>query len=290
MNAFPAFIPLYGQKILIVGDGEAAEAKARLLATAVAEVVRAPEARALEPELYAGARLVFLAVADEAAAEQAAGLARAAGALVNVVDRQWLGDFHTPAIVDRSPVICAIGTGGAAPVFATLLRAGIEARWPQGLGAIATLSGELQRTVREAIPEAPARRAYWRRMMKGPAGDAAMAGDMERARELALAAISDERAPGRVMFLRAPDDPERLTLGALRAMGAADRIVLEAESDEIARYARRDAERRPPADAETLAAWAGAGLAVLVISAGPDEALYAAVAALGVAVERLPVA
>lgn len=290
MNAFPAFIPLYEARIVIVGDGEAADAKARLLATAVAEVVRAPDARALEPGLYDGARLAFIAVADAGVAEQAAALARGAGALVNVVDRQWLGDFHTPAIVDRSPVICAIGTGGAAPVLATLLRASIESRWPAGLGAIAALSGEIQKTVREALPDQAARRAYWRRMMKGPAGDAAVAGDMAEARRLAVAELSDERPPGRVMFLLAPDNDERLTLGALRAMGGADRIVAGGETEVIARYARRDAPRRASATAGELAAWAGEGQVVLVICDEADDGLYDAVADLGATVERLLVA
>jgi precorrin-2 dehydrogenase/sirohydrochlorin ferrochelatase len=291
MNAFPAFIPLHNARILIVGDGEAAEAKARLVAGSPAQIVHAPEAAALEPGLYDGARLVFIAVADEALAEAAAGAARAAGALVNVVDRQWLGDFHTPAIVDRSPVIAAIGTGGAAPVFATLLRNSIEARWPKGLGALAALSGELQKTVRGAIPDLPARRAYWRRMLKGPAGDAAIAGDIETARRLAVAAIAEPRPEGRVLFLEVPPRAELLSLRALRALGDADRIVADPDAaGEVLGYARRDAERRTAASAEDLAAWAGEGLTVLYLLAGPQTPVLEAVRALSVKVERLPVA
>ncbi|OYX32053.1 MAG: hypothetical protein B7Y99_09185 [Caulobacterales bacterium 32-69-10] len=291
MDAFPAFIPLAGARILIVGDGEAAQAKARLVTGSAAEVVLAAEARALEPGLYDGARLVFVAVADEAVAAQAAAAARAAGALVNVVDRPALCDFSTPAIIDRSPVICAIATGGAAPVLTTLLRAEVEARWPDRLGAVATLSKAMQQTVRAAIPDGSARRAYWRRMLTGPAADAAMAGDMDKARRLALEAMTEPRGEGRVVFLRAPAQADRLTLGALRAMGGADRIVADGEATaEIVRYARRDAERRASATPEDLAAWAGEGLTVLVVSAAPDEALEAAVAGLGALTERLLVA
>ena len=291
MNAFPAFIPLYGARIVVVGDGEAAEAKARLVAGSPAEIVRASEAEALRPGLYDGARLVFVAVAEEALAAEAAAAARAAGALVNVVDRQHLGDFHTPAIVDRSPVIAAIGTGGAAPIFATLLRNGIEARWPEGLGRVAALSGELQKTVRAALPEAAARRAYWRRLMKGPAADAALAGDLETARRLAIAALDDPRASGRVQFLRAPARADLLSLAAVRAFAAADRIVAGVEvSAEVLAFARRDAERRDNATARDLAEWAAEGLTVLHVgAAGPDQ-LMDAVEALGAAVERLPVA
>lgn len=291
MNVFPAFIPLYDARILIVGDGEPADAKARLVADSPAEIVRAPEARALEPGLYEGFRLVFIAVADRELAWAATQAARAAGALVNTVDHQQLGDFHSPAIVDRSPVICAIGTGGAAPVFATLLRNSIEARWPAGLGAVAALSGELQKTVRETLTDAPARRAYWRRMMKGKAADAAMAGDMETARRLAIEALDDPRAEGKVLFLQAPPRAELLTLAALRALGAADRIVADPEAvAEVLGYARRDAERRATATAGDLAEWAAEGLTVLWLSAEPHGELLEAVRALGTAAETLPVA
>jgi precorrin-2 dehydrogenase/sirohydrochlorin ferrochelatase len=208
-----------------------------------------------------------------------------------VVDHQTFGDFHTPSIVDRSPVICAIGTGGAAPVLATLLRASIEARWPKGLGRIAELSEAMRETVKTALPDGPARRAYWRRMLKGPAGDAAVAGDMEDARRLATAALRDDpREEGRVWLLQAPADPDLLTLRALRAMGAADRIVSGEAVAEVVRYARRDAERRTHATPEDLAQWAEAGLAVLHVSTETEEGLFEALRARGARVERLPTA
>jgi precorrin-2 dehydrogenase/sirohydrochlorin ferrochelatase len=291
MNAFPAFIPLYGAKIVVVGDGAGAEAKARLVAGSPAEVVRIPEARALEPEAYEGARLAFVCVAEEETARNAAILARVAGALVNVVDRQHLGDFHTPAIVDRSPVICAIGTGGAAPVLATLLRNGIEARWPEGLGRVAALSGELQKTVREAIPDAARRRAWWRRLMRGPAAEAAMAGDVAEARRLAVEALGDPAAAGRVLFLNAPPRAGLMSLAAVQALAVADRIVAAADvAPEIVGFARREAERREAAGPEDLARWAGEGLTVVYLGGAETERLAQTVEGLGTAVERLPVA
>ena len=291
MNVFPAFIPLFEARVVVVGDSEAAEAKARLLTDSPAELVRLPEARALEIEAYEGARLVFIAVEDAGVAEQAATLARIAGALVNVVDRQHLGDFHTPAIVDRSPVIAAIGTGGAAPVFATLLRNALETRWPEGLGRVAELSGELQKTVRKALPDAAARRAYWRRLSRGPIADAAMAGDMAGARRLALEALKGRKEPGRVMFLQAPARAGLLSLAAVRAFTGADRIVAgPAVSAEVIAFARRDAERRQAASPAELAAWAGEGTTVLYLDTADVEPVMRAVQGLGVAVEQLPVA
>ena len=291
MNAFPAFIPLYGARIVVVGDGEAAEAKARLLAGSPCHIVRASEADALAPGIYDGARLVFVAVADEALAEAAAGAARASGALVNVVDRQHLGDFHTPAIVDRSPVIAAIGTGGAAPILATLLRNGLEARWPEGLGRVGTLSAEMQKQVREALPDVAARRAYWRRLLRGPAAAAAEAGDMDTARRLAIEALDDPRTPGRVLFLSAPVRAELLSLAAVRALGAADRIVAGEDAPaEVLAFARRDAERRDAATVAELAAWADDGLTVLYVATAGVDAVMQAAQALGTRVERLPVA
>jgi precorrin-2 dehydrogenase/sirohydrochlorin ferrochelatase len=194
-------------------------------------------------------------------------------------------------VVDRSPVIAAIGTGGAAPVLATLLRNSLEARWPEGLGRVATLSGELQKTVRETLPDPAARRAWWRRMLKGPAARAAEAGDMDEARRLALAALDAPRDPGRVQLLPIPSEPERLTLAALRALAAADRIVADPKPAEpVLGYARRDAKREGAATPDQLAAWAAAGETVLVLTVEGPAALAAALASLGVAAETLPVA
>lgn len=270
MESFPAFIPLAGVRVVIVGDCEAAVAKARLFSGTPAAVVRAMRPHeALEPETYTGARLAFVACDDPAFAATAAAVARAAGCLVNVVDQPHMSDFITPAIIDRDPVTAAIGTGGAAPVLATLLRGEIEARWPRGLGNVAELSRALQAEVREALPDLAERRAFWRGLLRGPAAQAALAGDLDEARRLARAQLA-ARAPaqGRVWLLEAPDDPARLTLAAVQALGAADRIVAGPQvAAQVLDYARRDAERLAAASPQALTAWAAAGEAVLYIHA-----------------------
>ena len=141
MRFFPIFIDLDDQPVLMIGGGEAAAQKLRLLTRTGARLrVLAPapcaeivelaaagalrlERRALEAGDLAGARLAYVALEDDAAAAHAAWMARAAGVPVNAIDRQELCDFITPAIVDRDPVVVAIGTEGAAPVLARQIKA-----------------------------------------------------------------------------------------------------------------------------------------------------------------------
>src|SRR5688572_27240740 len=122
MDAFPAFFPLAGRTVVIAGEGEGAEAKARLFEGSPATVRRLSGPDATDPLSYQGAALAFVASADDAFAEAAAAAARKAHVPVNVVDRPKLCDFTTPAVIDRGEVVAAIGTGGASPMLATLLR------------------------------------------------------------------------------------------------------------------------------------------------------------------------
>jgi len=292
MDSFPAFIPLKGWRVAIVGDGEAAEAKARLFDGAPAEVVRLDAEAALTAGALARTRLVFVALADAHLARRVAEAARAAGALVNVVDRPALSDFFTPAIIDRGAVVAGVGTTGAAPVLAALLRSDIEARWPEGLGGLGELSTRLQPQVRAALPELADRRAFWRQLIAGPAAEAAMAGDLDKAEGLAREALAGRAATtGRVWFLTAPSDPERLTLAALRALAAADQVVAGPDVEPaLLAYARRDAPRVEAATPAELADWAAAGLSVLRLAERLDAGELEAVQAAGAVVELLPAA
>jgi precorrin-2 dehydrogenase/sirohydrochlorin ferrochelatase len=190
METFPAFFPLAGRRVVVVGAGEQAEAKARLFDGSPAEIVRLDDGRALDPETYRGAALAFIACDDEAFARMAAAAAREAGAPVNVVDRPELCDFFTPALVDRGEVVAAVGTGGASPVLAQVLKEAIEVSVPEGAGRVAALLRQFRAQVRAAFPDMGERRRFVLSVLEGPAAEAAMAGDMEAARDLLLQALN----------------------------------------------------------------------------------------------------
>ena len=166
MDAFPAFYPLAGRIVAIAGTGEAAEAKVRLFEGSPATLRRLQGAAALSSDSYAGALLAFIASDDDAFAAAAAAAARAAHVPVNVVDRPALCDFTTPAVIDRGEVVAAIGTGGASPMLATLLRHDIEARVPEGAGRVAALFRTMQDEIRRALPDAHRRRAFLRAALR----------------------------------------------------------------------------------------------------------------------------
>lgn len=192
MNSFPAFVPLAGRRVVIVGQGRETDEKAALFVGAPCELVRIPaDAAALEPEFYAGAALVFIGDCDTVFAEAARSAAKAGGALlVNCVDRPALCDFYTPAIVDRGPVVGAVGTTGQAPGLARLLKAEIDARWPADLERLASLVAAMKLDVRAALPDFAARRDFLESLLTGPPADAALAGDLAQALRLAREALS----------------------------------------------------------------------------------------------------
>lgn len=294
MDSFPAYFPLAGRKVVIAGSGEPAEAKARLFDGSPATLVRLEAPEAFSPEAYADAVLVFVGSADEAFIEAAVAAARAAGALLNVVDRPALCDFNTPAIIDRGQVVAAIGTGGSAPVLATLLRNDVESQVPEGMGRVAALLARFQDEVRKALPVLHERRAFLRAAARGPAAQAALGGDMALAEALLREALAKGVARvGGVRFLSAAGPADLLSLRAVRALGTADVLVVEPDADpEIVRLARRDVERLPPdgADADRLAALTGAGQQILWLRARPaPAALLEALARAGVGVDILPV-
>ena len=292
MHAFPAFFPLAGKTVVIVGAGEAAEAKLRLFAGSPATILRLDGEAALKPKAYQGAALAFIATDDDAFAEAAAGAARAAHVPVNVVDRPALCDFTTPAVIDRGEVVAAIGTGGASPMLATLLRNDIEQRVPEGMGRVAALFRELQDEVRLALPVLHERRAFLRDALGGPAARAAMADDMDAARRLLRGALAQgSQNEGVVQFVAGRGPADLLTLRASRALAAADVLIADEGVDPaVLTMARRDAERLTPeeADAQRMAGLAQAGRRVVrVVASSIDPADVQALAAAGVEVEVL---
>lgn len=259
MDAFPAFIPLSGRRVVVIGDGEAADAKARLFAGSPAVLVRAPKAT---PDEMEGAALVFIALAEGPDLAAAVAAARAAGALINVVDRPDLSDFTTPSIVDRGPVVGAIGTDGAAPVLATRLRQQLEAAWPERLGDLARLLKTRQAAIRERFPDLTDRRRFLRRLLDSDVAGRALSGDVDGAQALLTQAIAEAgvRSPGRIWRLAVGETPDDLTLADLRQLGAADRIVVsDGVPAAVLAFARRDAPRVASASPTELSAWVAAG-------------------------------
>jgi uroporphyrin-III C-methyltransferase / precorrin-2 dehydrogenase / sirohydrochlorin ferrochelatase len=246
MNHFPIFLDLSQRRVVICGEGEMALAKLRLLARTPAQLLLfaprpepelAHEAAALcvpvqsrlpGPDDLAGAALVYVALHGDAAAA-VARTARAAGALVNVVDNLEASDFITPAIVDRAPVTVAIGTEGAAPVLARAIKADLEARLPQGLGTLAR-AGKSFRHATEALPQGRRRRDFWADyyFQTGPAVLSEVGeGLLDHAlRDLLQRHLAQAPRPGRVDLVGAgPGDPELMTLRARRLLDAADVVV-----------------------------------------------------------------
>ena len=281
MEAFPAFFPLAGRRVVIAGEGEGALAKARLFEGSPAQVVRLTDAEAGETPRYQGAALAFVAIADEARRLAAAAAARAAHVPLNVVDHPELCDFHTPAVIDRGQVVAAIGTGGASPLLASMLRADVEAHIPAGAGRVAALLQRRQEAVREAFADLAQRRAFLRAAVSGPAAEAAMGGDLAQAEALLDAAIAQgSAAVGGVTLVLGATSPDLISLRAARALAEADAVG--GDEPLLTRHARRDAERIDPRRPGPIVARALAGQAVAIAASEVDGALVTAMAEAGV--------
>lgn len=244
MEQLPLFLNLRGRTVVLVGEGEAADAKARLIGRAGGRIVSAWEE---------GATIAFVALDDDDRARAAAAALRARGLLVNVVDRPDLCDFTTPAIVDRAPVTVAIGTAGASAGLAKAVRQRIEALLPARLGVLASALHAARAATKARWPAAAdRRRAIDAALAPGGALDPL---DADAADKVDLWLASDaSAAPSRLETIRlASPDPDDLTLRAARLLGEADHIFHPATTAAaILDRARADAARHiadiPPAD------------------------------------------
>lgn len=259
MRYFPLFADLRERRVLVVGGGEVAVRKVRLLREAGARVeVVAREfdepglaawiAREFDEPQLDGATLVVAATDDRTLNGRVAAAARARGVLCNVVDDASLSGFIVPAIVDRSPLVIAISSGGAAPVLARLLRERIESLLDESVGALARLLDSWRGRIRQALPAVGERRRFYEQAVRGRVA-ALVRGrrHAEAARELERMLVSPSPSRGSVVLVGAgPGDPGLLTLNALRALQEAD-VVLHDRlvSDEVLALARRDATRIP---------------------------------------------
>ncbi|MBV9833088.1 MAG: uroporphyrinogen-III C-methyltransferase [Alphaproteobacteria bacterium] len=242
MRALPLFHDLRGRTCLVVGDGEAATRKAGVLESVGAHVVRGASVDALDD-----VALVVVAETTDAVAQDAFNRCRARGVPINAVDRPRYCTVTWPAIVDRDPITIAIGTAGAAPMLARLLRTRIEQAVPMSMAALARL-GEGWRTRAKAALTAPtARLRFWERFFDGPVTEAVFRGDIAEADRRARALLAGIPATPRGMVHlvgAGPGDPELLTLRALRLIQSADVIVHDRlVGEEVLAYARADALR-----------------------------------------------
>jgi uroporphyrin-III C-methyltransferase / precorrin-2 dehydrogenase / sirohydrochlorin ferrochelatase len=268
MDYLPVFLNLRGRLTLVVGGGAVATRKIELLLKAHARVrVIAPD---LTPELVAfrdagriehrvamfedghldQAALVIAATNSRTVNHAVARAGAARGIFVNVVDDQEASSCVMPSIVDRSPVIVAIGTSGRSPTLARRLRAQLEVLLPERLGELARWAGEARARVRLALPDPDNRRRFWDRLMSGNAATALLAGrtgEAEQLLEAQLQSFRTDEAAGRgeVYLIGAgPGDPDLLTLRALQLLQQADVVLYDRlVSPAVLERVRRDAVR-----------------------------------------------
>jgi uroporphyrin-III C-methyltransferase/precorrin-2 dehydrogenase/sirohydrochlorin ferrochelatase len=217
MRHFPALLDLRDRPVLLLGAGEALDAKAVLLRAAGAELRLA---ESFAPELLDGCAMAVASGAPEDALAALHIACMARGIPVNVVDRPQFFSFITRAIITRDDITIGVSTGGASPVLARLIRQRIEAVLPPLLGRVAALGAEFQAAVRARIPSLPARRVFLERALTGTPADLALAGRQAEA-EAAFAHLlqSAQAAPrGFVQLVGAgPGAADLLTLRAPRA-------------------------------------------------------------------------
>ena len=281
MKTFPMFLKTDGRRIVVVGGGEQAAQKVRLALKTSAEILvvsDAPDAEiadlagrgrivlhtdALDEAIFRHAVLAFIATEDAAVSAEAQALARRRGILVNVVDAPDLCDAFTPSIVDRDPIVVAIGTEGTAPVLARGLKARLETMLEPRLGDLAALAGRLRG--RATHLDGRQRRDLWRWVFNGAPRTLHAAGREREAaamvkNALAVGAVPDDGpddAAGFVSLVGAgPGSRDLITLRGAQRLQEADVIFYDRLVDpDLLELARRDAERVYVGKTPGTAAW-----------------------------------
>lgn len=267
MASFPVFLTLGDMPPLVVGGGDLALIKTRLLLLRAERVAVAAHSFVVgfdeldskgrierlpahpDADTIEGRPLVVSATQDDDEDERVSLIARSLGVPVNVPDRTHLCTFTLGAIVDRGEVTVLIGTEGAAPVLATQIRARLEQELHPRLGRLAEIARQYRPAVAEKLPAGAQRRDFWAAFFFSDIADAILAGDEDTGRKLIEArlageAFRGERKLGRVIMVGAgPGDPDLLTLKAVRALKSADVILTDGlVGDGILDHARREAE------------------------------------------------
>lgn len=265
MDYLPLFHRLQQQHVLLIGGGEIALRKARLLCQAGAlvhvvtleihpQLVQLLEQTGGSYEIAAytegackGRCLVVAATEDFAVNQRVAKEARALGIPVNVVDTPELCSVIFPAIVDRSPLMVAVSSGGHAPVLARLMRAKIETVIPATYSRLAQLAQKFRQHAKDRLAGVDERRIFWEEVLQGPIAEKVFAGQIEQAEQAVLDKLDAPQtdATGEVYLVGAgPGDPDLLTFKALRLMQQADVVLYDRlVAPEIVDMCRRDADR-----------------------------------------------
>jgi len=269
MDHLPVFLNVKGQRALVVGSGTLAARKADLLVRAGCDLtVLAPtpsddlarlmqkhqvkhKTSDLSTDDLNGCVIAFGASSDAAINRKLHDLATAAGVPVNISDDPELCDFIMPAVVDRSPLLVAIGSGGTTPLLTRMLKARFETTIPAAYGRLAEFAGSYRQRVKDSIPNTTRRRRFWETMIAGPVAEQLFSGQEAEATTLMdglleEAATAGDRPPRGEVYLvgTGPGDPDLLTFRALRLMQQADVVLYDRLiGDGILNLVRRDASR-----------------------------------------------
>jgi uroporphyrin-III C-methyltransferase/precorrin-2 dehydrogenase/sirohydrochlorin ferrochelatase len=266
MQHLPIFLEIRDRLCVIVGAGPIATRKAALLLRAGGRIKAvAPQAcaemrslserdeveflaRAFTERDLEGAHLVIAATDDAAINRRVAALAKAARIPVNVVDDPQVGSFIMPSIIDRSPVIAAVSTGGASPVLARLIRTRLESLIPAGYGHLAALVSRFRDQVKQVFADPADRRRFWDRVLQGGVAERVFSGHLNEAEVQLRQELRDSSASsgvGEVYLVGGgPGDPDLLTFRALRLMQQAEVVVYDRlVAKPVLDMTRRDAQR-----------------------------------------------
>ena len=267
MERLPIFLNLVDRHCLVVGGGVIAERKIRLLHSAGATIsVLSPKlSEALQSEVDAGAVshirnhyqhpfderywLVIAATDDNELNRQIGTDAERDGMLCNVVDDNSASTFILPAIVDRSPVVIAIGTEGNAPVLAQQLKGQLEQWLPQRIGELAAQAGRWRELVKKRFATLRLRRRFWQAFFAGPIAGHLLAGRQREAESAMRAELIGEfddatASAGEAWIVGAgPGDPGLITLRGRQLLAQADVVLYDRlVSQAVLDYARKEAE------------------------------------------------
>ncbi len=267
MHSFPIFLKLHDKHCLVVGGGEVAARKTQQLLTSGTKVsVVAPEIESSLNQLKESGQiqhleqkydekclqdvdLVIAATNDTELNKLISEQATSRKLFINVVDNPDLCTFIVPSVIDRSPVIVAISTGGASPVLARLLRARLETLIPSSYGKLAALVARFRDKVKQQFPEIKQRRRFWEQILQGSVAELLYAGQDKNALGLLEKQLEQDSpiidSTGEVYLVGGgPGDPDLLTFRALRLMQQADVVLYDRlVAPAIVDLVRKDAER-----------------------------------------------